>query len=80
MLEWQNKRTPTDVARCKAEEKADPFIFSDVLGDKFEEKSLPVTAKLLSDAAVDVKAFTKLARQNGNVSGRLMWMIGSSRA
>jgi hypothetical protein len=62
LLEWQNKRTATDVARCKSEEKADPFIFSEVLGDKFNEKSLPVTARLLNDAATDVKAFTKLAK------------------
>jgi acid phosphatase (class A) len=62
LLEWQNKRTPSDVARCKAEEKPDPFIFSDVLGDKFAEVSLPVTARLLNDAAGDVKVFTKLAK------------------
>jgi hypothetical protein len=62
LLEWQNKRTATDIARCKSEEKADPFIFSDVLGDKFTETSLPVTSRLLSDAAMDVKAFTKLAK------------------
>jgi hypothetical protein len=64
LLEWQNKRTATDEARCKSEGASDPsaFIFSDVLGDKFNEKSLPVTAKLLNDTAVDIKAFTKLAK------------------
>ena len=43
LLQWQNKRTASDVARCKAEDKIDAFIFSDVIGDKFAEKSLPVT-------------------------------------
>jgi hypothetical protein len=62
LLEWQNKRTTADVLRCKAEEKADPFIFADVLGDKFAEKSLPLTAALLNDSAEDVKGFTKLAK------------------
>jgi hypothetical protein len=62
LLEWQHKRTPSDVDRCNAEVKADPFIFSDVLGDKFAEISLPVTARLLNDAASDVKVFTKLAK------------------
>jgi acid phosphatase (class A) len=33
-----------------------------VLGDRFAEKSLPVTARLLKDAAGDVKVFTKLAK------------------
>ncbi len=62
LLEWQNKRTASDIARCKAEETVDPFIFSDVLGDKFNQKSLPVTAKLLADMTADIKVITKLAK------------------
>jgi acid phosphatase (class A) len=62
ILEWQNKRTATDVARCKSEETPDPFIFSDVLGDKFVEKDLPITAKLLKSVQGDVKGITTLAK------------------
>jgi acid phosphatase (class A) len=61
-LEWQAKRTATDIARCKSEEKPDPFIFSDVLGDKFVEKDLPITAKLLKSVQGDVKNITALAK------------------
>ena len=62
ILEWQNKRTASDVARCKSEEQPDPFIFSDVLGDNFAEKSLPLTAQLLKDMAADIKPITKDAK------------------
>jgi membrane-associated phospholipid phosphatase len=33
-----------------------------VLGDKFTEPPLPITAKLLKDVESDIKAFTKLAK------------------
>jgi len=62
LLEWQDKRTASDVDRCKAEEVADPFIFSGVLGDKFAEKSLPLTAALLKRVQADVKGITTLAK------------------
>jgi len=62
LLEWQEKRTASDVARCKSEEDPDPFIFSDVLGDKFAEKSLPVTATLLKQVQGDIKGFTNVAK------------------
>ncbi len=62
LLEWQNKRTASDVARCKAEETPDAFIFSGVIGDGFTEQSLPITAKLLKDVAGDIKPITKDAK------------------
>jgi hypothetical protein len=62
LLEWQNKRTATDIKRCQSEVNPDPFIFSEVIGDKFIEKNLPITATLLKDTAADVKAITKLAK------------------
>lgn len=62
VLGWQNKRTASDVLRCQSEDKPDPFIFSDVLGDRFNEVALPVTAALLNDTARDIKAITKLAK------------------
>jgi len=62
LLEWQAKRTATDIARCKSEETPDPFNFSDVLGDKFVEKDLPITAKLLKSVQGDVKNITALAK------------------
>ena len=62
ILQWQDKRTASDIARCKAEERANPFIFSDVLGDKFADKSLPVTAEMLKQVQTDCKSFTDLAK------------------
>jgi acid phosphatase (class A) len=62
LLQWQNKRTASDIDRCKAEEKANPFIFSDVLGDKFAEKNLPETDALLKQVQSDIKNFTDLAK------------------
>ncbi len=62
LLEWQNKRTASDIKRCQSEVNPDPFIFSDVLGDKFVEKNLPITAGLLKDTAGDIKNFTKAAK------------------
>jgi hypothetical protein len=62
LLEWQAKRTTTDVDRCKAEETADPFIFSGVLGDKFTAKDLPKTASLLKKIQEDVKGITTPAK------------------
>ncbi len=66
ILQWQEKRTASDVLRCRAEEKANPFIFSDVLGDKFAEKSVPITAALLKQVQSDVKVFTTLAKDKWN--------------
>jgi acid phosphatase (class A) len=47
LLEWQAKRTPTDVARCKSEETAE---------------SLPLTATLLRGVQGDIKTITTLAK------------------
>lgn len=62
ILEWQEKRTPTDVTRCKSEEEADPFIFSGALGDKFKAETLPLTATMLKGVQGDIKAITTLAK------------------
>jgi acid phosphatase (class A) len=56
VLDWQQKRTGEDVKRCKAEESLSPDAFADILGDKFDLKKLPVTAKLLKDVASDTIA------------------------
>ena len=63
LLEWQEKRTQTEVDRCKSEEVANPFIFADVLGDKFTEKTLPLTATLLKQVQGDIKNITDLAKK-----------------
>lgn len=62
LLEWQNKRTATDIKRCQSEVNPDPFIFSDVLGDKFVEKNLPITTTVLKDTTADIKQITKLVK------------------
>jgi acid phosphatase (class A) len=62
LLQWQARRTASDVLRCKSEEKANPFIFSDVLGDKFTSETLPITAALLKQVQADIKTFTTLAK------------------
>ena len=66
LLQWQEKRTASDVARCKSEAISDPFIFSEVLGDKFTEPSLPITSKLLKDVESDIKGFTKVIKAKYN--------------
>jgi hypothetical protein len=63
LLEWQDKRTQTEIDRCTSEEEANPFIFSDVLGDKFNEKDLPLTATLLKKVQGDIKGITDLAKK-----------------
>lgn len=62
LLEWQEKRTPTDVDRCKSEEAADPFIFSGILGEKFKAETLPLTTIMLKGVQTDIKAITTLAK------------------
>jgi acid phosphatase (class A) len=65
MLDLQAARTPDEERRCKSEEEVTVFGFSTVLGDDFNEKNLPVTAKVMADAYSDAK----------NVSGaaKLTW-------
>lgn len=54
VLQWQEKRTPTEVARCKHEDAVSPFTsFSDVVGDGFQKKGYPVTAELFKNVERD---------------------------
>ncbi len=66
LLHWQEKRTAQDVARCKSEEDVTVFAFSDVLGDWFNAKSLPITAELMDQAYVDAKAASNAAKKKWN--------------
>jgi hypothetical protein len=53
MLALQAQRTPEEAARCKAESEMNPFIFASVLGDSFNAKNLPLTARLLDEVFHD---------------------------
>jgi len=57
LLDWQEKRTPEQIARCKAEEEVTVFAFGDVLGNWFNAKDLPLTAHLMRRASNDAKVF-----------------------
>jgi hypothetical protein len=46
MLAMQEHRTAAEEKRCKAEEKVTPFVFSEIVGESFNSKALPVTATL----------------------------------
>lgn len=63
LLQWQEKRTSADVARCQSEEQVTVFVFSDVLGDGFNAKSLPITAALMNQAYVDARIASNAAKQ-----------------
>ena len=63
MLHWQNRRTAEDVMRCRAESNCDAFIFSEVLGDWFNARSLPITADLLDKTTHDLKGLIDAAKQ-----------------
>jgi acid phosphatase (class A) len=58
LLQLQSTRTDADIARIKAELKMTPFLFSEVLGSKFNPDDLPATAKFLA----------KVIRSAGSVS------------
>jgi acid phosphatase (class A) len=47
LLKLQATRTDADIARIKSEVKMTPFLFSEVLGPKFNPDDLPVTTKFL---------------------------------
>jgi acid phosphatase (class A) len=63
MLYWQNKRTKEDVARCRSEVNVNVFVFAEVLGDWFNERSLPLTSDLLQQAYTDTYAASYSAKQ-----------------
>ena len=62
LLDLQSKRTQQEVARCKLEGKVDPFVFADVLGEKFTPRAVPLTAKLLRDISDDLEPFVSLTK------------------
>lgn len=65
-LDWQEKRTPEQIARCKRGEGMSAFGFDDVMGDWFDAKTLPVTAKLIRQATGDTKYFVDEAKAHWN--------------
>lgn len=66
LLDWQNKRTPQEIARCQAEAPADAFYFANILGDWFDRKSLPVTAALIDQASADANRISAMAKNHWN--------------
>ena len=62
MLAIQDHRTAQEVKRCKAEEKVDPFIFAEVLGDWFKPKNLPQTTQLLTEITTESTEIAKAAK------------------
>jgi hypothetical protein len=66
LLHWQAKRTSEEAARCKSEEEVNAFVFSEVLGDWFNARSLPLTADLMNQAYIDAKAASNGAKKKWN--------------
>jgi acid phosphatase (class A) len=63
LLQWQNRRTAQDVARCQSEAEVNPFVFAEVLGDWFKQESFPITDQLLTQANVDAKNIDNVAKK-----------------
>ena len=62
LLKFQETRTPADVKRCEEEVAGSAFVFADVLGDSFDEKSLPVTAALMKEVSQQAKVVSGAAK------------------
>ncbi len=62
LLQLQSTRTDADIARIKAEVKMTPFLFSEVLGSKFNPDDLPVTAKFLAKVMKSAGAVSSEAK------------------
>src|SRR4051812_28603080 len=62
MLAIQDHRTDQEVKRCKAEEKVDPFIFTEVLGEWFNPKKLPQTTQLFTEITTESTDIAKTAK------------------
>ena len=62
MLAMQEHRTAEEEKRCKSEEKVDPFVFSEILGDSFNAKSLPVTAQLFLKVTTESTQIAAVAK------------------
>jgi acid phosphatase (class A) len=63
VLHAQETRTDAQVARGMAEHKLHMKAFAPVFGDWFTEGNLPLTTKLLDDAAKDSKSFTATGKE-----------------
>jgi hypothetical protein len=66
LLQLQASRTPADVARCNEEVDGNAFELASVLGSSFNENDLPITAKLLDDAAKMAKPVFAAAKKVWN--------------
>ena len=76
MLAIQEHRTAEEVKRCKAEEKVDPFIFREVLGEWFNPKDLPETTKLFTVVTNDA---TQVAGSAKDKYGRVRPPVADQR-
>jgi len=56
LLDFQAKRTPEDVARVEKNSHLSPYLFTDILGEWFNKKDLPLTDQLMSEVAGEGKA------------------------
>jgi acid phosphatase (class A) len=65
VLDWQNRRTPADVARAQAGDGLSPWLFADVLGPWFTPERLPATAAVL-------KRLTTLGHDTSD-NAKLLW-------
>jgi len=63
VLQWQEKRSKDEIARCEAEAPGTGFFFANVLGKWFNAKSLPYTAELLSQVNTDTNSISEAAKR-----------------
>lgn len=64
MLDWQQKRTHYDVARCNKAAKGDAFYVGRSLGAWFNKESFPQTAALLKQAGDDASRIKDQAKEH----------------
>jgi acid phosphatase (class A) len=62
LLQLQSTRTEADIARIKIEVKFTPFLFSEILGSKFNPDDLPITAKFLAKTMKSSNAISNQAK------------------
>jgi acid phosphatase (class A) len=62
LLDLQKNRTPQDVERAEKNSHLTGFLFADVLGDWFNAKDLPLTAKLMTDVGHEAGAVDSAAK------------------
>ncbi len=63
MLALQQKRTPEDELRCKAEEEVTVFAFATVLGNWFNADDLPATRDLMQQVYDQARAVSSAAKK-----------------